>query len=81
MRPLRHLGELDRVAEQDDVPRRSSHRQRVRERDLPRLVDEQVVDGAVQLGPCEQPRRAGEQPHLGIGEGRDVTRSSRSERR
>ena len=36
---LGDLGELERVAEQDDVARGGAHRQRVGERDLPGLVD------------------------------------------
>ena len=49
---LGHLGELHRVAEQDDVPRRRPDGERVRERHLARLVDEQIVHGAVELGPA-----------------------------
>ena len=54
MRALRDLGELQRVAEQDDVARGRAHRQRVGERHLPRLVDHQRVDAA----PSPQPRAA-----------------------
>ena len=75
VRALRHLGELQRVAEQDDVARRRPDRERVRERHLARLVDEEVVDGAVELGPREQPRRPREQPHLRVGEVGELARA------
>ena len=44
MRALRDLRELQRIAEQHDVARRGSHRERVGERHLPGLVDDQRVD-------------------------------------
>ena len=49
VRPLDHLVELLRVADEHDVPRRRPHRERVGERDLPGLVDEEVVERAVVL--------------------------------
>ena len=51
MYPLCHLRELDRVAEQDERPRAGAERERVRERDLARLVDEEVVELGVELLP------------------------------
>ena len=64
VRALRDLRELVRVAEQDDVPRRRPDREHVRERDLPRLVDEQRVHVPVELLAREQERRAREQLQL-----------------
>ena len=46
VRALRDLRELVRVAEQDEVSRRRADRERVGERDLPGLVDEERVDAA-----------------------------------
>ena len=57
VRSLDHLVELLRVADEHDVPRRRPHRERVGERDLPGLVDEEVVDLLVLAR--EEPRRAG----------------------
>ena len=59
VRPLDHLVELLRVADEHEVPGRRPHRERVGERHLTRLVDEQVVDLLVLAG--EEPRRAGRQ--------------------
>ena len=53
--PLRDLRELLRVAEQDDVAGAGPERERVGERDLPGLVDEERVDDA---RPCPRGRRA-----------------------
>ena len=61
MRALRDLRELVRVAEQDEVPRRRPDRERIGERELPALVDEQRVDVLIELLAREQERRAGEQ--------------------
>ena len=58
VRALDHLVELLRVADEDDVPRRRPHRERVGERDLPGLVDEEVVERPLVLA-REEPRRAG----------------------
>ena len=55
VRPLDDLVELLRVADEHDVPRRRAHRERVRERNLPGLVDEEVVERGVVLGPREEP--------------------------
>ena len=76
MDPLRHLPELLRVAEQDDVARARPERERVGERHLPRLVDEQRVDDALHVFAREEPRGAGEQQHvlLRCGEVRLVPR-------
>ncbi len=48
MRPLRNLRELQRVAEQHDVARGRSHRERVGKRHLSGFVDDERVDGAVE---------------------------------
>ena len=55
MRPLGDLRELVRVAEQDHVASRRRHRERVRERDLACLVDEQVVERAATISSREEP--------------------------
>jgi len=67
MRALRDLRELERIAQQDDVARRRSHRECVRQRDLARLVDHQRVHAAVQVLPREQPRGAGEEQDIPPG--------------
>src|SRR3989442_95803 len=67
MRALRHLGELERIAEQDHVARGRPHRERVGQRDLPRLVDHERVDGAVEILVGEEPGRAREQPDVRPG--------------
>ena len=59
MRALEHLTELERVAEEDEVPRACSHGERVRERDLAALVDEQVVELPVEARIREEPCGAG----------------------
>ncbi len=62
---LRDLRELHRVAEQHERARRRAHRERVRERDLAGLVDEEVVERAVELAPARTAtpcRRAGGPP-------------------
>jgi hypothetical protein len=72
MRSLRHLRELERVAEQHERPRRRPQRQRIGKRDLARLVDEQVVKLLVELRPREEPGGAGEQTHFRIEKRVDV---------
>ena len=64
LRALRDLRELVRVAEEDDVARRVPDRDHVGERDLPRLVDDQRVEEALELLPHEEPRRAGDELQL-----------------
>ena len=61
MRALRDLRELQRIAEQHDVARRGSHRERVGERHLPGLVDHKRVDRAVESFVREQPSRTREE--------------------
>ena len=58
MRALLRLLELLRIAEQDDAPRGLRNGQHVGERHLPRLVDEEHVDGAVILLARPLPRGA-----------------------
>ena len=57
MRALDHLRELLRIADEDYVARARPHRERVGERHLPRLVDEEVVDRALVVGIGDEPRR------------------------
>src|SRR6266849_5339387 len=57
MHALRHLGELERIAEQDEVVGGSTHGQGIGQGDLARLVDHEVVESAVQLCPREEPSR------------------------
>ena len=66
MRALRHLRQLVRVAEQDEVPRRRPHRERVGERELAALVDEQRVDVPVDVLAREEERRAGDELELRV---------------
>ena len=61
MDALRHLRELHRVAEQDERPRARPERERVGERGLAGLVDEEVVELPVELLAREEPGRAGEE--------------------
>ena len=76
MRRLGDLRELLRVAEQDDVAGGGAQRERVGEGDLARLVDEQVVERAVDLLAAEVPGGAGGQVDAGIGERRRCRRRS-----
>ena len=59
--PLGDLRELKRIAQEDQVAGRRAHRQRVGERDLAGLVDDEVVERAVQVWPREEPGRSGEE--------------------
>ena len=61
---LRDLGELERVAEQDEVAGGRADRERVRERDLAGLVDEQVVERLVHVLLGEEPGGAGDELHV-----------------
>src|SRR5262245_42570769 len=63
VRTLRDLGELERIAEQDDVASRGTHGERIGQRDLPGLVYDERIDqaGPVELVMREEPRRTGEQ--------------------
>ncbi len=63
---LRDLRELVRVAEQHEVARGRPDRERVGERELTALVDEQRVDVLVELLAREQERRAREQLQLRV---------------
>ena len=65
VRPLDHLVELLRVADEHEVPRGRAHRERVGERDLAGLVDEEVVERAVVLGAREEPGGAGGEVAVG----------------
>ena len=59
--PLVDLGELHLVADQDEVARRQADGDRVGERDLAGLVDEQVVEPAGQLLAAEEPGGAADE--------------------
>ena len=59
--PLRHLGELERVAEQHEPPGRGAAGDRVGEAVLAGLVDEERVELAVEFVAREQPGRARDQ--------------------
>ena len=62
-------GELVLVAQQDQVVRRAGHGGDIGERDLARLVNEEVVELASPLGPREQPGGAGDDSLLVSFEG------------
>ena len=64
---LRDLGELEGIAQEDHVPRGCAHGERVSERDLSGLVDDEVIELPIQLGPREEPGRAGEELDLRAG--------------
>ena len=66
MRPLAHLGQLLGVAEQDDVPSGGREGERVGERDLTRLVDEQVVEALIGAVEAVVPSSAGGEVELGV---------------
>ena len=66
VRALRDLRELVRVAEEDEVPRRGADGDRVGERELPALVDEERVHVLVELLAREEPGRPREQLELGV---------------
>ena len=53
MRPLHHLRQLARVADQHDVAGAAPHGEQVGEPDLPGLVDDERVEGALELGAAE----------------------------
>src|SRR5690348_12319255 len=59
MRPLRDLRELERIAEQHDVARSGRYGDCIGERDLPRLIYEEVVEYAGKRRTREEPRGAG----------------------
>ena len=66
MDALRHLGELERVAEQDEPPGRGAAGDRVGEAVLAGFVDHERVELAVELLAREQPRRSRHELDLGI---------------
>jgi hypothetical protein len=55
VRPLRHLGELVRVAEQDQRVRGAAHAADGRQAQLPGFVDEQHVDGGLRIVASPEP--------------------------
>ena len=74
---LRDLRELHGIAEQDERLRARAERERVGERGLPRLVDEQVVERPVELLAREEPGGAREEVVVGVGEVAGCPRRSR----
>ena len=70
---LGDLRELERVAEQDEVPRRAGGGERIGQGQLARLVDDQHVDRcAAHVRAGEQPRGAGDEVEVARGAGRVV---------
>ena len=65
VRALDHLVELLRVADEHEVARAGAHRERVGERHLAGLVDEEVVERAVVLVAGEEPGGAGGEVAVG----------------
>src|SRR5207249_2690960 len=55
-----------RVTEEDERTRACAQRERVRERDLARLVEEEVVELQVHLLAAEEPARAGDELVVGL---------------
>ena len=66
LRALRDLRELVRVAEEDEVARRVTDRERVGERDLARLVHEERVEEAVEVRRTKSQRRARDELELRV---------------
>ena len=66
MRALRHLRQLVRVAEEDELARGRPDGERVGERELPGLVHEERVDRPVELVAGEEPRRPGDELELRV---------------
>ena len=67
MDALRDLGELERVAEQDESPRRGAQRERVGEAETGRPRRSRACRaGPVELLAREEPRRARDERDLGI---------------
>ena len=62
----RRLRQLLRVAQQHHRPRAPRHRHRVRQRELPRLVDHQHVDGLGHVRAGPEPRRPADQVHVAV---------------
>ncbi len=57
---MRYLGELERIAEQNYISRRGRHRESVGERNLSGLIDDKIVEGAIELIPRKEPGSAGD---------------------
>src|SRR5688572_19338701 len=64
MHALHRLRQLHLVADEDDVRGGRRHRDEVAERDLARLIDEQIVIGAALVLPAEMKHRAAHKPVL-----------------
>lgn len=64
---LDRLSQLHLVADQHDVSGADAHGDGVGQADLARLVNEEVVEAAVKLGPGEQEGRSGDQLETALG--------------
>ncbi len=74
VRGLRHLRELQRVTEQDQVAGRPRRGQGIGQRELAGLVDDQHVDRSIPHGVAgEQPGGAGDEVELGLRAGAVAT--------
>ena len=58
---MRYLGELERIAEQKYISCRGPHRESVGERNLSGLIDDKIVEGAIELIPRKEPGSAGDE--------------------
>jgi hypothetical protein len=65
MNALSDVWELLRIAEKYDVLRSGADRERIGQRHLPGLIDEQILDTLLHAFASEEPGRAGDQ--VGIG--------------
>jgi hypothetical protein len=59
MHTLDGLPQLHLIAHQNDVARARTHGNEISQGDLAGLIDEQIIQGFIQLLACEQPGRAG----------------------
>jgi len=64
MDPLGDVRQLQRITEEDQIARRGTHCKGIGERDLPRLVDDETVEGAIHALRRVQPGGAGDEAHL-----------------
>src|SRR4051812_19065709 len=58
---LRHLRELKGIAEEDEISSAGAYGKRVGQRHLTCLVDDEVVERAIEFCPCEQPGGASDE--------------------
>ena len=69
---LRDLRQLKRIPEDDQVAGRGPAGERVRQRHLAGLVDDEVIEGAIPVLAGEEPRRARDHPVVAMETRRDV---------